>query len=85
MYLYSSVTLINDNVNVLCLQNARFDQIQVLLDTFHKECRVEFDEAQITERYPFISIEGPEASGKRLLKTDFLNERNGSMFVCART
>lgn len=44
-------------------RTARFDQIQLLLDTFHKDCRVDYDETAVTERYPFIALEGPEASG----------------------
>lgn len=49
------------------MRNARFDQIQLLLDTFHKDCRVVYDDAKVTERYPFISIEGPEASGSAIV------------------
>lgn len=49
------------------MRNARFDQIQLLLDTFHKECKIEFDDTPVTERYPFISIEGPEASGSSIV------------------
>lgn len=61
---------------------ARFDQIQLLLDTFHKDCRVEQDETTVAERYPFIAIEGPEASGGAIVskwlsyKLDAINLTN---------